>query len=85
MAFINRQMQLINRFKYSDAGVGIGMLVGPSEGCVGGGIPLNELQNPRFPFHVFWTILILYSRFSRVDKTDLKDLPARVFPTFFDL
>ena len=45
-----------------------------------GRIPLMELKIPRFPFHVFWKILIPYSRFSRSDKTNLKDFPACVFP-----
>ena len=47
-----------------------------------GGIPLIESKNPRFPFHVFWKILIPYSRLSRIDKTDLKEFPARVFSKF---
>ena len=38
-----------------------------------GRIPLIALENPRFPFHAFWKILIPLSRFSRIGKTDLKD------------
>ena len=47
-----------------------------------GGIPLVELQNPRLPFHAFSKILFQYSRFSRSDKTDLKDCSALVFEFF---
>ena len=50
-----------------------------------GRIPLIEFKNPRFPFHVFQKILIPYSRFSRFDKTDLKNLSARVFPNIFEV
>ena len=53
-------------------GVGIGM------GWVGRTL-LIDLKSPGFPFHVFRKILIPYSRFSRIDKTDLKDFPAQVF------
>ena len=49
-----------------------------------GGIPSIELKNLRFPFHVFCKILIAYSRFSRSDKTDLKDFGARDFSKTFD-
>ena len=49
-----------------------------------GGIPLIDLKHPRFPFHVPWKILLPYSRFSRIDKTDLKDFLARVFSNNFD-
>ena len=47
-----------------------------------GGTPLIEVKNQRLPFHVFWEILIPYPRFSRIDKTDLKDFWHASFPTF---
>ena len=65
-------------------GMGLGMLVGPSEGWVGG-IPSIEPQNPRCPLHVLWTVLIPYSRVSTIDKTELKDFLARVFSPKADL
>ena len=43
-----------------------------------GGIPLIDLESPRFPFHVFWKILIPHA-FSLIDKTDRKEFSARVF------
>ena len=50
-----------------------------------GGNPSVELKNPRFPFYVFWKILIPYSSFSRSDKTDLKELSARVFSNISEM
>ena len=37
-----------------------------------------------FPFHVFWKMLIPYSRISKVFKTDLQDVSARIFSNMFD-
>ena len=63
--------------------MGIGMLVGPSEGWVGW-IPLIELKNPRCPFHASWKILIPYSRLTRIDKTDIKNSERSQLSDFWD-
>ena len=69
---------------WADARVGIGI-------GWGGGIPFIEnktklqmfefisLKITKFPIHVFLEILIPYSRFPRIDRTDLKDCSARGF------
>ena len=41
------------------------------------GIPLVELCNTKFLFHVFLKILIPYARCSRIAWTDPEHLPAR--------
>ena len=66
----------------------------------GGGIPLIEnaehistglilsveLQNTKLPFHLFFlTRLLPDSRFSKSDKTKLKDGLARVFSEILDV
>ena len=55
-------------------GVGVG-------DWVGGWDSFNWVENPICPFH-FFKILIPYSRFSRIDKTDVKDCSAHAFPYF---
>ena len=43
-------------------------------------IPVFEWNNTESPFHVsFFTILIQYSRFSRIDPMDCDHFPARIF------
>ena len=63
-------------------GWGLECWLDPAKGGWVGGregfLQLNR-QNPRFPFHVFRKMLIPYSRFSRIDMTDLKDCSARAF------
>ena len=44
------------------------------------GVPLDT----KCPFHVCCKILIPLSRFSRICKTDLHDVPARVLSKMFD-
>ena len=64
-----------------------GWLGGWVDGWVGGwegGRYPFELKNPRFPFHVFWKLLMPYSRCPRTDKTDLKDLSARDVSKIYD-
>ena len=56
--------------------VGIGMLVGHTEGWADGRVGflcVIELKKPRFSFYVVWIKLIPYSRFARTAQTDLKD------------
>ena len=62
------------------------MLDGPREDWVVGwlvgwvgGIPLIELKNQRSPFQIYFDD-IPYSRFSRIDKTDIMDFRHTPFP-----
>ena len=47
-----------------------------------GGIASIDLKNPKCQFHVFWKMLIPYTRFSRIYKTDIKEFSDASFPTF---
>ena len=49
-----------------------------------GGITSINLKIARCQFHVLWQMLP-YPRFSRFDKTDPKDISARVFSKMFDV
>ena len=70
---------------WADAGVGIGIEEG-------GKIPLvekinclsslNRVENSKMSISCLFKILIPYSRFSRIYKTDLWDLWAHVFSDF---
>ena len=40
------------------------------------GLLLSELKKPKVPISCFWKVLIPFSRFPRIDKTDLKDCSA---------
>ena len=78
---INQKNNTIHWFT-NDAGVGIGMLVGPSEGWVGEwerflciGLKISKIS-----ILCFQKMLVSYSRISRSDKTDLKDLWHASFP-----